>query len=70
MDFNFLNKNVLVVTHGGCIKNFLIKIGYAERRALQSGSFKHGEYVILQSEGLNFFVKEALSIKKRSVGDV
>ncbi len=52
------NGNVLVVTHGGCIKNFLIKIGYMERKLLPEGSFKHGGYMKLFSNGKNFFIKE------------
>ena len=33
------NANVLVVTHAGCIRQFLIHIGYAERKALRRRIF-------------------------------
>jgi broad specificity phosphatase PhoE len=59
-----LNKNVLVVTHGGPIKNFLIKIGYIERKSFIEGSFKHGGYMKLVSDGKNFFIEEMEGIKK------
>ena len=59
-----LNGNVLIVTHGGCIKNFLIKIGYIERKLFSEGSFKHGGYMKLLSDGKNFFIKEIEGIKK------
>ncbi|MEQ1500473.1 MAG: histidine phosphatase family protein [Parcubacteria group bacterium] len=58
------NKTVLVVTHGGCIKNFLVKIGYTGGKSLPEGSFKHGGYVKLQSDGVNFIVEEAEGIIK------
>ena len=59
-----LNKNVLVVTHGGCIKNFLIKIGHTKRKLFIEGSFKHGGYMKLLSDGQNFFIEEMEGIKK------
>jgi len=63
------NKNVLVVTHAGCIKHFLIKIGYVERTALPSGSFKNGGYIKTLSDGVNFFVKEVEGIQKPKGGE-
>src|SRR3989338_10264961 len=54
----YSNKNVLVVTHAGCIRQFLIQIGYSDRKTLSSGSFKHGGYVKVLSDGIEFFVKE------------
>jgi probable phosphoglycerate mutase len=57
-------KTVLVVTHGGCIKNFLIKIGYTKGKPLPQGSFKHGGYVKLFSDGRNFLVEEVEGVRK------
>lgn len=59
-----LNGNVLIVTHGGCIKNFLIKIGYVDRKSFPEGSFKHGGYMKLLSDGKNFSIKEMEGIKE------
>lgn len=59
-----LNRNVLIVTHGGCIKNFLINIGYIERKLFSEGSFKHGGYVKLLSDGKNFSIEEMEGIKE------
>ncbi len=59
-----LNKNILVVTHGGPIKNFLIKIGYIARKSFIEGSFKHGGYMKLVSNGKNFSIDEMEGIKK------
>lgn len=59
-----LHKNVLVVTHGGCIKNFLIKIGYMERKLYSEGSFKHGGHMKLISDGSNFSIEEIKGLEK------
>jgi len=57
------DKNVLVATHGGCLKSFLIKMGYTGRKKLPGGSFKHGGYVKVLSDGKNFFIKEVHGIE-------
>ena len=63
------NKNVLVVGHAGPIRNFLIRVGYAERKNLPGGSFKQGGYVKVLSDGVNFFVKEVHGIKEPESGE-
>lgn len=57
-------KNVLIVTHQGCIKYFLLKIGYITRGNLSSVSLKNGEYIKLLCNGVDFFVKEAEGVRK------
>ncbi len=59
-----LNKNVLIVTHGGCIKNLLIQLGYMNRKSFSEGSFKHGNYLKLLSDGKNFIIKKVEGLKK------
>lgn len=63
------NKNVLVVSHAGPIRNFLIKVGYADRGTLSGGSFKHGGYVKVLSDGVTFSVKEVWGIRKPEGGE-
>ncbi len=63
------NKNVLVVSHAGPIRNFLIKIGYAERKTLAGGTFKQGGYVKVLSDGVDFFVKEVWGLRKPEGGE-
>jgi broad specificity phosphatase PhoE len=60
---SFPNKNVLIVTHGGCIRTFLMKMGYATRAELQPGSFGNAGYVKLISNGTDFFIKKVASKK-------
>ena len=63
------SSSVLVVTHAGCIRQFLIHIGYAERKDLPGGSFKQGRYVKVFSDGVDFFVKEVWGIRKPEGGE-
>lgn len=61
------NKIVLVVSHGGPIRMFLVKVGYATKKELKGGTFKNGGYVKVESDGVNFFVKDingVVDIKK------
>jgi broad specificity phosphatase PhoE len=60
----FSGKIVLVVTHGGGIRNFLMKMGYANYGDLPAGSFENSGYVKVLSDGLDFFIKEVEGIVK------
>ena len=55
-------KTVLVVSHGGPIRMFLVKIGYAKKKDLSGGTFKNGGYVKVLSDGVDFIVKDAKGI--------
>lgn len=57
------NKTILVVTHGGCIRTFLMHIGYVKYGELPAGSFSNAGYAKIISDGIDFFVREARSIK-------
>ena len=59
------NKTVLVVTHGGCIRTFLMHIGYVKYGELPVGSFSNAGYAKILSDGIDFFVKEVMGIKKQ-----
>ena len=58
------SKTVLVATHGGCIRMFLMRVGYFKYGELPGGSFKNAGYVKLLSDGVDFFIKEVKGIKK------
>ncbi len=60
----YMGKTVLVVTHGGAIRILLTKLGYAKYGELTPGTFKNAGYVILESDGIDFFIKEVHGIVK------
>ena len=60
----FPGKTVLVVTHGGIMRGFLIHLGYGTRKELGGGAVKNTAYIKLLSDGVDFFIKEAMGIEK------
>ena len=58
------SKTVLVVTHGGCIRTFLMHTGFVKWGELPVGSFSNAGYAKIQSDGVDFFIKEVKGIKK------
>jgi len=63
------NQTVLVVSHGGPIRMFLAKTGYAKKKDLPGSSFKNAGYVRVLSDGVNFFVKEVEGLQKPEGGE-
>ena len=59
-----LGKKVLVSTHGGPVRHLLMKFGFAPYDSLPSGSFKNCGYIVMESNGTEFIVKEVHGIKK------
>jgi len=57
-------KTVLVVTHGGCIRTFLIHAGYATRNDMPAGSFPNAGYAKVITDGIDFFIREVKGAKK------
>jgi broad specificity phosphatase PhoE len=63
----YQGKNVLIVTHGGIMKAFLIHLGFATNKTLPPGSIKNTAYVKLESDGVDFFIRETFRIEKNIV---
>ena len=57
------NKTVLIVSHGGPIRMFLAKIGFATRKELIGGSFKNAGCVNVLSDGVNFILKSVTGVE-------
>lgn len=60
----YSGKKVLIVTHGGAIRILLTKLGYAKYGELTPGTFKNTGYVVLESDGIDFFIREVHGIIK------
>jgi len=58
----YQGKTVLIVTHGGNIRMFLAKLGYANYEKLACGHFKNAGYIVVQSDGVDFFLKEVKGV--------
>ncbi|MGB9883700.1 MAG: histidine phosphatase family protein [Microgenomates group bacterium] len=57
------NKNVLVVSHGGVMRAFLIHLGYATKDQLPSGSIDNTAYIKIFSDGVEFEIIETKGIR-------
>lgn len=61
----YLGKNVLVVSHAGIIRSTLIKMGFANDEELPHGSIRNTGYAVVESDGIDFFVRETVGIEKK-----
>ena len=59
-------KTVLIIGHGNMMRSFLTHLGFATFRELPSGSVKNAGYIRLESDGIDFFVKETVGVTKKA----
>lgn len=59
-------KRILIVTHGGVMRALLIKLGYGTYFSLRHGAVKNGAYIVIDSDGTDFFIREASGIEKKN----
>ncbi len=55
---SYPGKIVLVTTHGGCIRTFLMRTDGANYGIWSKSSFPNAGYVKALSDGVDFFIKE------------
>ena len=58
-------QHILISTHGGIMRAFLIQLGWGTFQSLPSGSVKNAGYAVLECDGEDFFVKEVHRIEKQ-----
>ena len=63
----YRGKNVLVVSHAGIIRSTLVKMGFATDKELPHGSIPNTSYAIIESDGVDFFVRKTVGIKKEKL---
>lgn len=51
-------KKILVISHGTIIRTFLIHLGYGNYQNLRGGAIDNAGYIVVESDGVEFFVKE------------
>lgn len=63
-------KTVLVVSHGGIMANFLIRVGFATRGELVgTGTLDNGAFVKMEGDGIDFVIKETEGVHKKEVSE-
>lgn len=58
-------KTVLVGTHGGIMRALLLKLGNLRYEDYHHSAVGNGAYVTLQSDGVEFIVKETVGIERK-----
>lgn len=58
-------KTILVVSHGGPIRLFLIHLGFDTYENFTEGKISNLAYIKLKSDGISFSIKRTFGIKKR-----
>lgn len=59
-----INQKILVVSHGGILRAFLIHLGFGSHQDLPAGSISNSGYIILRSDGTDFFIDKTVGIVK------
>ena len=60
-----IGQAVLVGTHGGVMKYFLIHLGYGTYQSLDWGSIDNCAHIKLLCDGIDFFIKETHGVSKK-----
>lgn len=63
----YSDKTALVVCHGSLMRIFLIHLGFGSFQELPAGSVQNTGYFVLESDGIDFFVKETSGIHKKEI---
>ncbi len=58
------DKTILLVSHGGLIFSLLAHLGVADRKQIHEGMIKNAAYVKLQTDGVEFTIKEIYNIEQ------
>lgn len=61
--------NVLLTSHAGAIRATLVKLGFASNKALAHGSIGNASYAVIDSDGVDFFVKKTHGITLSESGN-
>ena len=64
----YSGKNVLVVAHGNLMRSMLTHLGWATYDELAKNAIENTGYCVLESDGVDFFIKETVGITKYPEG--
>lgn len=60
-------KNILVISHSNTLRTLLVHLGYATFKELPVGTFSNTGYIVLQTDGSDFFIKETHGVNKKEI---
>jgi broad specificity phosphatase PhoE len=60
-------KKLLISSHGGIMRYFLIKLGWAKYKDMDAHAVLNTSYIQVECDGTDFFIKELYQIEKANV---
>ncbi len=60
----YIGKTVLVVSHGSMMRSVLMHLGFGTYESIPHRAIDNTGYFVLESDGVDFFVKEAVGVNK------
>lgn len=63
----YSGKTILIASHGGIMRYFLIKLGWASYEELDRHAIKNTAYIKVESDGIDFFINETYQINKAKI---
>lgn len=61
----YAGKTIMLVAHGNLMRSLLTHLGFAKYNELPAGTVKNAAYFVLESDGVNFFIKETHGVEKQ-----
>lgn len=58
-------KTILITSHSGLLRLFLIHLGYYTYNELANKKMKNGAYIVFESDGVEFFIKEVVGVEEK-----
>ena len=63
----YVGKTILVVCHGNIMRSLLVFLKHARYDELATGTLENTSYYILESDGVNFFIKDIKGLHKKVI---
>ena len=63
----YIGKNILIVSHGGVMRTLLVHLGYFTAEDISNVAIKNLAYLKLETDGVDFFIKEVSGVKKEEL---
>jgi broad specificity phosphatase PhoE len=65
----YSGKSLLIISHGNIMRSLLVKLGYGTFKEFPGGSIENTGYIVLESDGVDFFIKETHGVHKKVTTD-
>lgn len=62
----YSGKKILIITHGGAMRNLLFHIGWAKQQELRAGSVKNGAIIKIKYDGAHLLLEDVVGFTKET----